>query len=185
MNSRRYQWMFSAFSLALAVTAAPRAHASDEKCSNATLEGDYAFTVNGQIFPPGQAVITRDGVAKTHFIGKGGLTQMDFVMQYPDKTGASSPVPNGDPPDGVTGFNVGEQGTYTVFEDCTGEMMIEFPPIGGGGAIIKARFVLSDEGRAMHTTVYSAQPPQARGPVPALIHSEGLKLGKHDFRDNY
>jgi len=37
----------------------------------------------------------------------------------------------------------------------------------------------------MHTTVYSAQPPQARGPVPALIHSEGLKLSKHDFRDNY
>jgi hypothetical protein len=172
-------------SLALAVTASPRAHASDQKCSNATLDGDYAFTINGQVFPPGQAVITRDGIAKTHFNGNGRLTQVDFVMQYPDKTGASSPVPNGDPPDGATGFNVGEQGSYTVFEDCTGEMTIEFPPIGAGGAVIKARFVISDEGRAIHTTVYSAQPPLAPGPIPALIHSEGLKLGRHDFHDKY
>jgi hypothetical protein len=85
-------------------------------------------------------------------------------------------VPNGDPPDSVTDFNVGEVGSYTVFPDCTGEMTIDFPPIGSGGAIVKGRFVLSDEGRVIHTTIYFAQPPGAPGPVPALIHSEGHKI---------
>lgn len=150
-----------------------------DHCSDSTLNGDYAFTVYGQIFPATGAVVTRDGVAITHFDGVGNLKQADFIMQFPDKNGGSSPVP-GEPvpggPDGVTGFNGGEQGTYHVFADCTGEFEIDFPPIGMGGAVIKARFVLADHGRHIHTTVYSAQPPHAPGPVPALIHSEGEKL---------
>ncbi len=174
--------ILAAVALAVALPGAARAQSTDnDGCTKATLKGDYAFTVYGQVFPPGKPVITRDGVAMTHFDGKGGITQVDFVMQYPDMSGGSSPVPNGDPPDGTTNFNVGEKGTYTVFEDCTGQMEIDFPPIGGGGAVIKLRFVLSDEGRAIHTTVYWAQPPQppTAEPVvlPALIHSEGRKLG--------
>jgi hypothetical protein len=176
MNINRFNWTISALALALALTASASAQASEDRCSNETLHGDYAFTINGQVFPPGKPVITRDGVARTHFDGKGNLTQADFVMQFPDMTGGSSPVPNGDPPDSVTDFNVGEMGTYTVFPDCTGEITINFPPIGAGGAVVKGRFVLSAEGRAIHTTVYSAQPPGAPGPVPALIHSEGHKI---------
>ena len=145
----------------------------NDRCSDSTLNGDYAFTVNGQIFPA-TGPVTRDGVAMTHFDGAGNLRQTDFVMQFPDKNLGSSPVPG--EPDAVTGFNTGEQGTYHVFADCTGEFEIDFPPIGMGGAVIKARFVLADHGRHIHTTVYSAQPPHAPGPVPALIHSEGEKL---------
>ena len=158
------------------LAAAPLALAQtvdNDHCSDSTLNGDYAFTVNGQIFPATGAVVTRDGVAITHFDGVGNLTQADFVMQFPDKNGGSSPVPG--EPDAVTGFNTGEQGRYHVFEDCTGEFEIDFPPIGMGGAVIKARFVLADHGRHIHTTVYSAQPPHAPGPVPALIHSEAEK----------
>ncbi|MFZ0818513.1 MAG: hypothetical protein WAM91_00470 [Candidatus Acidiferrales bacterium] len=173
--------ILGALALVIALPGAVRAQSTDnDGCTNATLHGDYAFTINGQIFPPGKPVITRDGIAMTHFDGKGGFTQVDFVMQYPDMTGNSSPVPNGDPPDATTSFNVNESGTYTVFKDCTGEMVINFPPIGTGGAVIKLRFVLSNKGRAIHTTVYSAQPPNAPGPVPALIHSEGHKLGDVD-----
>ncbi|HEX3951428.1 MAG TPA: hypothetical protein VHW95_16345 [Steroidobacteraceae bacterium] len=167
--------IFSAIGLGMTLSASVRA-ADNDHCSNATLHGDYAFTINGQIFPPGKPQITRDGVAMTHFDGDGMLSQNDFVMQYPDMLGMSSPVPNGDPPDAVTAFNVGETGKYRVFADCTGWLEIDFPPVGSGGAIIKGRFVLSDNGRAIHLIVYSAQPPLAPGPVPALIHSEGHKL---------
>ncbi len=176
MNISRLNWTISAMALGLALAAASGAQASEDRCSNETLHGDYAFTINGQVFPPGKPVITRDGVARTHFDGNGVLRQVDFVMQFPDMTGDSSPVLNGDEPDSVTSFNVGERGTYTVFPDCTGEMTINFPPIGSGGAIVKGRFVLSDGGRTIHTTIYFAQPPGAAGPAPALIHSEGHKI---------
>jgi hypothetical protein len=139
-------------SLGLALCASASA-AGGDRCSNETLRGDYAFTINGQVFPPGGPILTRDGVALAHFDGNSVMSQSDFVMQYPDMMGGSSPVPNGDPPDAVTGFNVGEQGKYQVFEDCTGWLEISFPPLGAGGAIIKGRFVLSDEGRAIHLTV--------------------------------
>jgi hypothetical protein len=110
----------------------------------------------------------------TTFDGNGKLTQQDFVMQLinaPGKPLSSGEVGNPD------GFTVGEQGHYSVSADCTGEMEIDAPPLLTGGAIIKVRFVLSDEGRAIHTTVYFVQPPNAAGPVPALIHSEGFKVG--------
>jgi hypothetical protein len=90
--------------------------------------------------------------------------------------GMSSPVPNGDLPDPTTNFNTGETGTYQVYEDCTGWMEIDFPPTGGGGAVVNGGIVLSDGGRAIHLTVYSAKPPRAPAAVPALIHSEGHKL---------
>jgi hypothetical protein len=133
-----------------------------------------AFTIQGQIFPPGKPIVSRDGVAMTRFDGRGGITQVDFVMQYPDPAGNASPVPG--TPDPNTGFNAGEEGKYTVFEDCTGEMEIDFAPQSASGPVIKLRFVLSDEGRAIHTEVYSAMPDGVH-PVPALIHSEGRKLG--------
>ena len=174
MNGRASA-IYLSLGMGMMLSATARADDNDH-CSNATLRGDYAFVVYGQIFPPGKPSITRDGVAMTHFNGAGGLSQNDFVMQYPDMLGMSSPVPNGDPADPTTGFNVGETGTYEVHEDCTGWMEIDFPPVGAGGAVIKGRLVLSERGRAIHLTVYSAQPPQAPGPVPALIHSEGHKL---------
>ena len=177
MNIIRFNCTISAMALGLALAATSGAQASEDRCSNEMLSGDYAFTVNGQVFRPGLPVITRDGVARTHFDGNGKLTQVDFVMQFPDMTGMSSPVPNGDAADSVSEFNVGETGSYTVFADCTGEMTINFPPVGSGGAIIKGKFVLSDEGRAIHATIYFAQPPGAPGPIPALIHSEGHKIG--------
>jgi hypothetical protein len=160
--------------LAVALGGAARAHDGEMPCSKALLHGDYAFTVSGQIFPLGGLPITRQGVAMTHFYGDGTLTQTDFVMQYPDMEGGSSPVPG--KPDDLTQFNTGEQGSYQVFANCTGEMEIDFSPVGKGGAVIKARFVLSRDGDAIHTVVYFAQPPGAPGPVPAMIQSEGHRL---------
>jgi hypothetical protein len=49
-------------------------------CSNSTLEGDYAFTVSGTIFMPNNVTVTREGIALTHFDGKGNLEQVDYVL---------------------------------------------------------------------------------------------------------
>ncbi len=155
----------------------------NDSCKDSTLDGDYAFTVSGQIFL-GSLTVDREGVALTHFDGKGGLTQVDFVLSSPN-----APTPAGGPPptDSVTGFHDQETGKYTVNPDCTGNFEIDNPstidPKTGdtvSGSIIKVKFVLSDHGRGIHTIVYSLTPPGATAPVPALIHSDGHKLGHVD-----
>jgi hypothetical protein len=168
----------------LALSGTARAQGSDhDGCKDSTLNGDYAFTVSGQIFL-GPLTVSREGVAMTHFDGKGGLTQVDFVLSSPN-----APTPPGGPAptDPVTDFHSEEKGTYTVHSDCTGMFEIDNPstidPTSGktvSGAIIKVMFVLSDHGRGIHTIVYSLQPPGAPAPVPALIRSEGHKLGSVD-----
>jgi hypothetical protein len=149
-----------------------------EGCSNATLNGDYGFTVSGQFYVPGPnnttVVILREGVAMTHFDGKGGLSQVDFVLSSPN-----APAPPGMPPTNGNGFHSDEDGTYTVNSDCTGTFTIINPDFVGTtipGAQITTKFVLSDHGHAIHTIVTSLIPPGAKMPVPALIHSEGRKF---------
>jgi len=46
------------------------------------------------------------------------------------------------------------------------------------GAEITTNFVLSDGGRAIHTVVSKLVPPGMTEAVPALIRSEGHKLGR-------
>jgi hypothetical protein len=151
----------------------------NDSCSNTSLHGDYAFTISGQIFIPNGPVIQREGIAMTHFDGAGGLSQVDVVLSSPN----AAPPPGTSPTDPVTGFHTQETGTYVVHSDCTGTFTINFPnlttPTGGSipGAIIVAKFVLSNGGRNIHTIVTSLTPPGAPGPVPALIRSEGHKLG--------
>jgi hypothetical protein len=146
-------------------------------CSDATLYGEYAFTVSGQIFLPSGASILRQGVALTHFDGAGHLTQVDEVLSSPNAT-----VVPGAPVDPVTGFHDHETGTYTVYADCTGTFSVQFPPNVSStgtvpGAKVTVRFVLGNHGRDIDTIVTSITPPGAPGPVPALIRSEGHKLG--------
>jgi hypothetical protein len=62
------------------MTAFAQAPDSDG-CTNETLKGDYAFRITDSILnDAGTPVQNRDGVAMTHFDGKGRLTQVDFVM---------------------------------------------------------------------------------------------------------
>ncbi len=153
----------------------------NDGCSNSTLKGDYAFTVSGQVFLPGPnnttLVVQREGIAMTHFDGVINLSQVDFVLSSPN-----APPPPGVPPtDPLTGFHTEENGTYTVYPDCTGTFTIQDPDFVNTtipGPIITVKFVLSDRGRSIHAIVTSLIPPGAKGPVPALIHSEGHKLGR-------
>jgi len=165
----------------LALAGLARAQDNDG-CTNATLNGDYAFTVSGQIFIPNGPTIQREGVALTHFDGAGHLTQVDFVLSSPN----AAPPPGSFPTDPVTGFHNEETGSYTVNADCTGKFEIDNPSITTPngtvikGVVIEVKFVLSNHGRSIHTIVTSITPPGAPGPVPALIRSEGYKLGKVD-----
>lgn len=158
--------------LACSASGGARAQSGDnDGCTNATLFGDYAFRVDGQLLPPGASPITREGVAMTHFDGAGGLTQVDFVM--------SSGAPLAGPADTVTGFHIHEQGSYKVNPDCTGSAEIHFPPPPGvaSGAEIDLMFVLGDHGRVIHAIVSRALPPGSTSPIPASIHSDGVKMG--------
>lgn len=171
--------MMIAATALLALAGSARAQDQDG-CKNATLSGDYAFTVSGQILIPNGPTIQREGIAMTHFDGKGGLTQVDFVLSSPN----AAPPPGPSPVDPLTGFHNEETGSYTVNSDCSGHFEIDFPSITTPngqlvkGAVILAMFVLSNHGKDIHTIVTSITPPGAPGPVPALIRSEGHKLGK-------
>jgi len=140
-------------------------------CTNATLEGDYAFRITGQVLPPGGAPIQREGVAMTHFNGAGTLTQVDFVM--------ANGVAVSGPKDPLSGFHTGETGWYKVNPDCTGTAEIQFPtpPGASSGAVIDLMMVLSNHGRTIHTIVSRLLPPGSTTPVPASIHSDAEKLG--------
>jgi hypothetical protein len=143
----------------------------NDGCTNATLFGDYAFRIDGQLLPPGLPPVIRQGVAMTHFDGAGGLTQVDFVM--------SNGLPMGGPVDATSLFHIKESGTYKVNPDCTGSAVIHFPapPNVSSGAEIDLMFVLGDHGRVIHTIVSRALPPGSNVPVPVSIHSDGVKMG--------
>jgi len=180
MKGLAWKAMVAGLILAGFLSAGARAQSSDnDGCSDATLKGDYAFTVSGTIWvtdPQGVLeAVQRDGIAMTHFDGSGVLSQVDYVLSgYNNlpKPPAGSPPPPSDP---VTGFHIDETGTYKVYSDCTGTFTITGP-----STIITVNFVLSDHGRAIHTIVTSLMMLRPGGPVAvqALIHSEGHKLGR-------
>jgi hypothetical protein len=174
INMKRFHWklIFVGAIALLAVGAQARAQSTDnDGCTNRTLKGDYAFTVSGTIWvtdPEGVLEeVQRGGIAMTHFDGAGNLTQVDFVMAGHNNL----PTPPAPPSDPVTGFHTMETGKYTVYSDCTGTFTINSP-----GTVIVTKFVLSNHGRSIHTIVTSLTLPS--GPVTALIHSDGHKLGK-------
>lgn len=149
-----------------ALCAATRAQDNDG-CSNATLHGDYAFRISGEIFVPNTSTAPptptttvmayRDGVAMTHFGGNGKLTQVDFVMGNGQTPSQQTPPPDPKYVDPTTGFSTGETGTYEVYSDCMGTATINFPPPLGmnSGNEVTLMFVIANGGRTLHTIVSS------------------------------
>jgi hypothetical protein len=156
--------------------------AQETSCGKSTLRGDYAFTVSGQIFMPVKGAdgtittvaVQRDGIAMTHFDGEGNFSQVDFVLSSPNAPVPPTATPP-TPTDPLTGFHDMEGGTYNVFPDCTGTFTISAPKTS---PTVVVKFVLSDGGQSIHTIVTSLTLPGATTPVPALIHSEGHRLGR-------
>jgi hypothetical protein len=165
MKNWLWQGMLATVIAVPALSGAARAGGSDDfACSNATLRGDYAFAIEGQTLgivdtPNNQllpAPISVNGVAMTWFDGKGGLSQVDYVM----KGGTKRPGNGAD-----NGFDSGETGTYQIFPDCTGTFQVDF----GTQNYLVTRFVvagrsLTGQASTIHTVVSEQHVP---GPPPA------------------
>jgi hypothetical protein len=105
------------------------------QCSNRTLQGDFAFTVEG-VFTDAPTPLAVRGVAMTHFDGQGNLSQVDHV------------VFNGTlPPVDWTPAT----GTYTINSDCTGKAQINIP--GSSFSPVILRLVVADNGKLIRTVV--------------------------------
>jgi len=189
--------MLAAAIFSMVLCGSARAQDGDnDGCSNATLHGDYAFTLHGEslgvLVPqttgpakllPFASPLPADGVAITHFNGNGVLTQVDFVMR--NGTSAATPTT----PVTGNGFRSGETGTYSVKSDCTGTFTIIFPDT----TEIDVAFVLANYGREIRTVVTRQHVPLLPPPViPAgatcaaatggcdlgvQIRSDGKKVG--------
>jgi hypothetical protein len=162
MKSWLWRGMLAAAIALPAVSGVARADDNNNKCSDATLQGDYAFSVTS--FTPLQFVV---GI-KT-FDGKGNLKQMDYI-------GDSLRTRN------QTDFAIGETGTYKVNADCTGTMVINLnaigvPPNTTQGGVINIVFVISNGGRAIHEVVSEFTPPGASGPVPTQTRADDWMVG--------
>jgi hypothetical protein len=115
-------------------------------CTTGILQGDYTFTVHGQSLSADGSTSTGliDGVGYITFDGNGNATQEDFVV----KNGTE--VPGG--AQNASDFHIGEGGTYTINDDCTGTLNITLSP---GNTRID-QIVISKRGAAIHGIVSQA-----------------------------
>jgi hypothetical protein len=118
--------------LALALATSP-VPAAASHCSNATIQGTYAFTLHGQIFLPDGSTIVLDGLAKQTFDGKGNFTQVDAVAE----NGVLTP-----------GWRPGS-GTYSVSANCTGTQTISVAGIPD----VHLQFTISQSGNKIRQVV--------------------------------
>jgi hypothetical protein len=121
-------------------------------CSNRTLRGDYAFTIEGFILPPGAGALPIRGVHMTTFDGQGGLTQVDHI------------IVNGAPVSTLEWTPVA--GTYKVNPDCTGTVSLV-----SNGHFTNLKVVIANNGKRVFTVVT----PPFDGP-PRTVSSAGVRL---------
>jgi hypothetical protein len=162
-----------AFSLMLVLNS--RCFAADnDGCSDATLRGDYGFTILGDQPNPDGTTSPVVGVAITHFDGAGKLTQKDFRVDG----GVPSPA-NGN---AATGFHFagGETGTYSVNSDCTGSAEIDLnapAPPGLSSGVIKLMFIVPADGATIRTVVSEITAPFTTAPVLNTTRSDASRIG--------
>ena len=165
MKSWLFQGMLTAAIALPALSGAARAGGSDDLgCSNATLKGDYAFSVLTIVAasPPGPGVV----VGLATFDGRGGFTQID----YPGNGGTDLGLDKK--------FRTGQTGSYTVNPNCTGFMTIDIVQIG---VVIENAIVISNGGRAIHGVVASATPNGGSPATPLQSRVDFWKVASdHD-----
>ena len=135
------------------------ASANAFECSNATLNGEYAF---------GDTNYTTSSVVNgiKYFDGNGSLTQRDYQ-------GDSLRTMN------LADFSTtGEYGEYSVNSDCTGSMTINLPVPGKSTGVLKLLFVISGRGQHIHEVVAEFTPPGAANPVPTQSSADDWKVDR-------
>jgi Flp pilus assembly protein TadG len=127
MKTRIYLLLLT---FALAASSALTAHAG---CTNATIQGTYAFTIRGTILNQDGSTLLIDGLAKTTFDGRGNLTQLDAVAV------------NGNVAPGWAS----NTGTYSVNPDCTGT----FTVTNGNQPPVHLQMIVAQSGNTIHDMV--------------------------------
>jgi hypothetical protein len=134
--------------------------AFQEICTNATLQGDYGFTVTGmRPSGPGAPVEMIVGVAMTHFDGNGGLTQTDNI--HGSLSGLATPDRKG-------------TGTYSINPDCSGTMTLS----NQGSPTLTLRIVVVDDGNEVRTAVVDPTATVVPGTSPpqVIVTSNGRRV---------
>jgi hypothetical protein len=147
--------------LAAIITSAATGADAGNSCSNATIKGGYAVSVQGEslgilqgttVIPfPSPTLV--NAVALIVFDGNGGLTQVDAGI----RGGISLVAP--DTPVTDNGFRKDETGTYSVAADCTGTAVINFPD----GSEIDEWLVVGADGNIIKTVTSRQHVPEIPG----------------------
>ena len=119
--------------LSLALVGFSTVAAQASSCSNSTIRGTYAFTIDGTIFLPDGSTLLVDGIDKVTFDGAGNLTQVDAVAVNGNLT---------------PGWRPGT-GTYSLNADCTGTQTIVVP----GMPDLHLQFIVAQSGNTIHQVV--------------------------------
>jgi hypothetical protein len=136
----------------------------NDGCTNATLNGDYAFAVSALHLTSGQPPTPQVVVGIVRYDGKGNRTQIDYI-------GDSLRTRN------TTDFAMGETGTYTVNPDCTGREQVQLNvpnvPPGTSHGVIDSVFVIAGGGRSIHAVVARFTPP---GATTTRVHPDSCRF---------
>ena len=134
-----------------------------QSCSNASLSGVYPFTASGfsmgiydaagtvHYFSPPQPF---SSIGQYTFDGQGTFTRVDF------------PVANG-VPISSGGFRTGVSGSYSIAEDCTGQIALS------GGSLITLQVVVVDFGLSARAIVASEHVPSFVNPPEGTSCASG------------
>jgi hypothetical protein len=119
--------------IALAPGIAPTAKAQDKGCTNASLQGTYAYTSTGVITAPPEIAGPIAEVGSQYFDGNGATTATATISTSGQ----------------IQALTI--TGTYTVNPDCTGTAALQVSPFG---ITVDVLFVVDDSGdgfQAMET----------------------------------
>jgi hypothetical protein len=161
MKSRFWNGML-AVAIALPALSGTALAEDNNGCSNATLQGDYAFSVvDGAPGPQAPWVV---GLGT--FDGRGGFKQTDYPGDGLFMT----------PP--VTEFRTGETGSYMINQNCTGFMTIDL----GGGVEIENAIVISNGGGSIDAVVAGLTAGGTPVPGQALVHFSKVAAQQNEQR---
>ena len=136
--------MKAALLASMAVAATCFISPADAQCSNQTIQGDYAFTVQGNVLSPeGTVVQLVNAVGIVTNDGAGNFTQEDFQIY--------NGVPLSGGPTNPSGFHTGETGTYSINPDCSGSATLVLGP----GSVLNLALVVAKNGATYHNVVSS------------------------------
>jgi hypothetical protein len=151
-------WFRGFLVAAIAFPALSAARAQDNGgCSNATLQGDYAFSVLTVATATGPNVVVGLG----RFDGRGRFQQTDFPG-------------NGGTDLGLTSFRTGQTGSYTINPNCTGFMTID---LGSAVGTVENALVISNGGGSIHAVIAKFTAPGGTLVTPLQSRIEFWQVG--------